>query len=282
MSYTTKNRQPKIITLAARLIPNYLLMRYSLYLLLMFSALIVSAQQNPPATKKKKELTQEQIDKRAAAEKKFSKFSKDRFAIDLLGSNWIYSKTDPRIVDVNGVPNNLKPKWYSRGINITFYYDFRIKKSRFSFAPGIGYSCSNIYSRHALAEDSTGITLRALANPDNYKVNKITLQYLEIPLEFRIKTNPDKLDQVWKFVVGFKAGIRVDAHTKTKIKEGNSTKVYVERRFPDFSLFRIGPTLRIGYSSFNITAFYSVLGVFKKDRGPNANEFAIGISFNGL
>jgi hypothetical protein len=40
--------------------------------------------------------------------------------------------------------------------------------------------------------------------------------------------------------------------------------------------------LRIGYSSFNITAYYGVLGVFKKDRGPKANEFAVGISFNGL
>jgi hypothetical protein len=199
-----------------------------------------------------------------------------------MASNWIYSKSDPRIIDINGVPNNLKTKWFSRGINITFFWDFRIKKSRFSFAPGIGYSCSNIYSRHELLEDTNGITLRALATPADYKVNKMTLQYLEIPLEFRIKTNPDKLDQVWKFVVGFKAGIRVDAHTKTKTKINGETKVHVERRFPDFSLFRIGPTIRIGYSSFNITAFYSVLGVFKKDRGPNANEFAVGISFNGL
>lgn len=257
-------------------------MRYILFCLITLSVFTATAQEDSVKTKKKKELTEEQIEKRKAAEKKFAKFSKDRFAIDLMGSNWIYSRTDPRIVDINGNPNNLSPKWYSRGINITFFWDFRIKKSRFSIAPGLGYSCSNIYSRHQLLEDTNGITLRSLPNPGDYKVNKISLQYLEIPLEFRIKTNPDKLDQVWKFVVGFKAGIRVDAHTKTKTKIANETKVNVERRFPDFSLFRIGPTVRIGYSSFNITAFYSVLGVFKKDRGPNANEFAVGISFNGL
>lgn len=258
-------------------------MRYIVFVLFALVSLNVSAQQDSvKTTKKKKQLTPEQIAKRAAAEKKFSKFSKDRFAVDFMGSNWIYSKSDPRIVDINGVPNNLSPKWYSRGINITFYYDFRIKKSRFSFAPGIGYSSSNIYSRHELLEDTNGITLRSLANPGDYKVNKISLQYLEIPLEFRIKTNPDKLDQVWKFAIGFKAGVRVDAHTKVKVKEGGATKVYVERRFPDFNLFRIGPTIRIGYSSFNLTAFYSILGVFKKDRGPGVNEFGVGISFNGL
>jgi hypothetical protein len=258
-------------------------MRYIVFVLFALVSWNVSAQQDSvKTTKKKKELTAEQLAKRAAMEKKFSKLSKDRFAIDFMGSNWIYSKNDPRIVDANGVPNNLSPKWYSRGMNIAFYYDFRIKKSRFSVAPGIGYSSSNIYSRHELLEDTNGITLRALPNPNDYKVNKITLQYLEIPLEFRIKTNPDKLDQIWKFAVGFKAGVRVDAHTKVKVKEGAATKVYVERRFPDFNLFRIGPTIRIGYSSFNLTAFYSVLGVFKKDRGPGVNEFAVGISFNGL
>lgn len=139
-----------------------------------------------------------------------------------------------------------------------------------------------------MVEDSLGTHFDKLTNINpavneaSYKVNKLTLQYLDIPVEFRIKTNPDKLDQVWKFAVGFKAGIRVDAHTKIKTKIGSEVKVNVERRFPDFNLFRFGPTLRIGYSSFNITAYYGVLGVFKKDRGPKANEFTVGISFNGL
>ena len=259
-------------------------MKHILFLLLSALSLTAIAQQDTTAMKKRKEMTEEERRKKAEVDRKFSKFSKDRFAIDLLGSNWIYNKNSAGM-------NGLQTKWYSRGINIYFYYDFRIKKSRVSFAPGIGYSCSNIYSRHALVEDSLGLHFESLPrannNPknyslDDYKVNKITLQYIDIPLELRIKTNPDKLDQVWKFVIGFKAGIRVDAHTKVKVKEGSATKVYVERRFPDFNLFRIGPTLRIGYSSFNITAFYSVLNVFKKDRGPTANEFAIGISFNGL
>lgn len=253
-------------------------MKTIILLLATFITLSVAAQQQDSvhvSKKKKRELTQEQIDQKNANEKKFSKFSKDRFAVDLLGSNWIYNKNSAGM-------NGLQTKWYSRGINIYFYYDFRIKHSRFSFAPGIGYSSSNIYSRHKLVEDSVGVHFEPLENSGNYKVNKIALQYVDIPLEFRIKTNPDKLDQIWKFAIGFKAGIRVDAHTKTKTKIGGVTKVELERRFPDFNLFRIGPTLRIGYSSFNITAFYSILGVFKKDRGPQANEFTVGISFNGL
>lgn len=257
-------------------------MKQLLFVLFLFTAFAASAQDSTSVDKPskdkaryKKVLTAEQLKKKSEVERKFSKFSKDRFAIDLLGSNWVYNKNSAGM-------NGIQTKWYSRGINIYFYYDFRIKNSRVSFAPGIGYSSSNIYSRHGLVEDSVGTHFEALTNAGDYKVNKITLQYIDIPLELRIKTNPDKLDQVWKFAIGFKAGIRVDAHTKQKLTENGRTKVYVERRFPDFNLFRMGPMIRIGYSSFNITAYYGILGVFKKDKGPQANEFTVGISFNGL
>lgn len=238
--------------------------------------------------KKKKELTAEEQAQRAAkqakrneAEKKFNKYSKDRFAIDLLGTNWIYKSNSPGM-------NGLQTKAWSRGINIYFYWDFRFKKSRVSFAPGIGYSCSNIYSRHGLVEDSLGTHFaplpaeNALTQSITYKVNKIALQYVDVPLELRIKTNPDKFNNCFKFAVGFKAGIRVDAHTKEKTVVNKVVKVDIERRFPDFNLWRMGPTFRFGYSSFNVTAYYGVLGVFKNNRGPKANEFALGISFNGL
>ncbi len=229
----------------------------------------------------KRELTQAQVAKKNEVEKKFSKFAKDRFTLDLFGSNWIYNK--------NGAGfNGLQTKAWSRGISVYFSWDFRIKKSRVSFAPGIGYSCSNIYSRHGLWEDSTGTSFRPLTdiNPaialGDYKVNKLTLQYIDIPLELRIRTNPDKFNNCWKFVVGFKAGIRIDAHTKTTTKIGSVTKVDVQRRFPDFNLLRMGPTIRIGYSVVNVFAYYGVLDVFKKGKGPKANEFTVGISFNGL
>ncbi len=229
----------------------------------------------------KKQPTAEQLAKKNEVEKKFAKFAKDRFTVDLFGSNWIYDKNSTGM-------NGLQTKWWSRGISIYFSWDFRIKKSRVSFAPGIGYSCSNIYSRHGLWEDSTGTSFRKLTdiNPaiaeGDYKVNKLTLQYVDIPLELRIRTNPDKFNNCWKFVIGFKAGIRVDAHTKQKTKIDGVVKVDVQRRFPDFNLLRMGPTFRVGYSVFNVFAYYGVLDVFKKGKGPKANEFTVGISFNGL
>jgi hypothetical protein len=202
--------------------------------------------------------------------KKLTKFPKDRIAIDLNGTNWYHKIPD------------FKSKWYGRGISAYFYYDFRIKKSRFSIAPGIGVSHSNIYNNMELI-DSGGVaqfTKISDYSTDKYKVNKVSLTYIDIPIEFRIRSNKDRLDNFWKFAVGFKAGIRVDAFTKQKTTNPNKTVIL--RPYPDFNLFHAGPTFRIGYSSFNITGYWGILGVFKSGKGPEAYPFSLGISFNGL
>jgi hypothetical protein len=75
-------------------------------------------------------------------------------------------------------------------------------------------------------------------------------------------------------------GIRIDAYTRTIYKDPRESER--DKPYPDFNLFRMGPTLRIGYSSFNFTAYYGLLDVFKVNRGPELNEWSFGISFNGL
>jgi hypothetical protein len=219
----------------------------------------------------------ETIARRKKMDQIFAKYSRDHIVLDLNGTNWIYN---PNQTQMDG----MRSKWFSRGLNIYFNWDFRIKGSRVSIAPGIGYSCSNIYSRHLLLEDSTG----AHFTPINYgadttaKINKLVLQYLDIPLELRIRTNPDKFGQCWKVAVGFKAGVRVDVHTKERLIADGDTHVYLIRDYPDFNQFHMGPTLRVGYSFFNITGYYGVLNVFKQGLGPKANEFSLGISFMAL
>ncbi|MDB5284764.1 MAG: PorT family protein [Bacteroidota bacterium] len=233
---------------------------------------------------RRNELKQARINKANEIDKKFAKYSKDHLYVDLLATNWDYhpNNGDSRWGEAG---STLKTKVYSRGINIGFNWDFRIKGSRVSIAPGIAYSGVNIYERSALTDSAgTGISFKSLnyGTDTSVKVNKISLQYVEIPIELRIRTNPDKFGQMWKVAIGFKAGVRVDVHTKEKLKDGSTTKVYVERRFGDFNQFRMGPTLRVGYSFFNITAYYGVLNVFKANLGPTAHEFAFGISFTAL
>ena len=196
---------------------------------------------------------------------------KDRLVLDLNATNWIHHHD-----------NGMNTRFYSRGLNLYVMYDLQIKKSRVSFAIGAGISWVNIYNNSKLTDSTaTGAKFTPMVNYfDSVKINKVTETWIDIPLELRIRTNRDKLNQLWKFNVGFKVGICVDAYTKTVTT--NPTINIKEKPYPDFELFRMGPTLRIGYSSFNIVGYYGLLGVFKSGRGPSANEFSLGISFNGL
>ena len=220
-------------------------------------------------------------------DKMFAKYSRDHITLDLLGSNWNYNSTTTGFG--NNVPvgsSGMQSKWFSRGLAIGFSWDFRIKGSRVSIAPGISYSCTNIYSRSSMQRTDTGGTtfqsLPVYGTDTTAKINKLVLQYLNIPIEIRIRSNIDKFGNCFKWAIGIVGGVRVDEHTKFKIDQNGSTNVYIVRRDPDFNLFRLAPQIRWGYSFFNVVASYDVTNVFKTGRGPKANAFNLGISFTAL
>ena len=240
-----------------------------------------------PKVQKAKGPSEAVIAERKKMDKMFAKYSRDHITLDLLGTNWNYNSNDPKFGNNTPVGSaGLKTKWFSRGVQIGFNWDFRIKGSRVSIAPGISYSCSNIYSRSSMQRTDTGGTtfqsLRVYGTDTTAKINKLVLQYLNIPLEIRIRSNIDKFGNCFKWVVGIVGGVRVDAHTKFKLDQNGDVNVYVIRKDPDFNLFRLAPMFRFGYSFVNVTASYDVLNVFQPGRGPKANAFALGISFTAL
>jgi opacity protein-like surface antigen len=234
---------------------------------------------------KKKGPTEAELEQRKKMDKMYAKYSRDHITLDLLGTNWNYNPNGAGFG--NGVEGaGMRTKWFSRGIQLAFNWDFRIKGSRVSIAPGISYSCSNIYSRSTQSRTDTGFTvfnpIRVYGTDTTAKINKVVLQYVNIPLEIRIRSNIDKFGNCFKGVIGIVGGVRVDEHTKFKIKQGDDTNVYIVRRDPDYNLFRLAPMARFGYSFFNVTASYDVINVFQPGKGPKANAFALGISFTAL
>jgi hypothetical protein len=227
------------------------------------------------------------IAERNKMDKMFAKYSHDHITLDLLGTNWNYNSTTKGFGNNTPVGSTgMKTNWFSRGVQIGFNWDFRIKGSRVSIAPGVSYSCSNIYSRSSMQRTDTGGTtfqsLRVYGTDTTAKINKLVLQYINIPIEIRIRSNIDKFGNCFKWAFGIVGGLRVDEHTKLKLVQNGDVNVYVIRRDADFNLFRLAPVIRWGYSFFNITASYDVTQVFKAGRGPSANAFSLGIAFTAL
>lgn len=205
--------------------------------------------------------------------------SRDRVVVDLTFDNWFH-KVD-----------SLQTKWHSLGFNFYFMYDMIIKKSRFSFAPGLGIGTSHIYNNSRIVKTDSTSFFSPIESGDQaggytineLKGNKLTLIYFDVPLELRYRAKPNDKNKAFKMALGMKLGVLVQNHYKTKFTDSFGDKKKVKDiNNKDLLKFRAAATFRIGYGPFNVLATYNLTNLFKKDLGPTVTPFSLGISFNGL
>lgn len=210
---------------------------------------------------------------------------KDRLILEF---NWNYWLNTPDSFNIQGK---------SRGFNFYFFYDIALGTDNFSLAPGFGLGNSNIFHESFLQvntdenDDLFGTTeVIPFADTLDYKKNKISLTYFEIPVELRFRTNPNNRGKRFKIAAGFKAGLGLNYHTKYIGTDTRATALpgdtefvkYKEHRVKNIESFRYGVTGRIGYGNINLHAFYGLSNVFEDGQGPTANALSVGISFNSF
>jgi hypothetical protein len=225
----------------------------------------------------------------------------DRFIVDIFSDIWMNKPADS-IMSTSAI---------NRGANAYVMRDFPIAKSNFSFAIGAGISCHNMYSnawavRESVADTTqtfgysfTGKTVfQKLPESVNsvetsYKNNKLTAIYLDVPVEFRFRTKNE--GQKFKVALGFKLGYMLSSHMKyrgddlswnysTQSWSLNSDELvkFKSYKVPNVEVYRMGPTLRIGWGWINATAYYSLTNLFKKNKGPEMYPISVGISITPL
>ena len=200
--------------------------------------------------------------------------SRDFVMLQFTYNNWITK------------PDSVKVKSFAYGFNGYLCYDFPIKKSRLSFAAGIGISTSTVYlNQQVLAVTDTG-ALGAAAHfkPDtsNFKRYKFNTTYLQAPFELRYFSNQQNRNKGFKAAIGLQVGTLLGAHTKaltsvagTNVKEKIDTKRYV-------SNWNFATTARIGWGNFSVFASYNLTNVFKDNAGPPITPMGLGICLTGL
>jgi hypothetical protein len=174
--------------------------------------------------------------------------------------------------------------WGSRNVNLYLYRGIYIGQSRkFSLASGFGLGLDN----YNFQDES--IRLASLA--DSFLVfnqtgvagekSKLSVNYIDIPLEFRFETG-EKPSKKFRISLGGKVGFLFDAHTKvvyTPFPNSESVKVKIKNLY-GLETFRYGLTARIGYSYLNFFGYYSLSDLFRNTRGPDATPFSMGVSFS--
>lgn len=212
----------------------------------------------------------------------------DRLVIDLCMMNALIKK-DGGVT----VPNDFKLGGFNRGINVYFMYDMplgkKTKPQHFSIAPGIGVGSENYYfKKYKMTWHYDSLTrFVPLGDSISSKNSKLNLTYIDIPVEFRYRSSPNKKTGMsWKIAVGFKLGFLVGSKWKYKGEDPkvgtNGENVTIKDiKVANTSKFRYGPTIRGGYGPVSLFAYYSIGSAFS-NKGPKFNPIVFGISINGL
>jgi len=212
--------------------------------------------------------------------KKSSKSKGDRVVIDVFTDFW------------SGDPSNIKVKKVNLATNVKLLKDIPLAKGPFSLAFGIGFDAHNFKSNGSLTVDTAGKSV-FIPLPDtlfggtivDYKKNKLTVAYLDFPVELRFRTK-NETGNKFKFSIGFQPGFLMNKHTKyvgTDLWDGTGKKI--KRKVHDLSnieKYRYGITARIGYGMYNFMFYYSLTNVFKKDKGPELAPMSIGITLTPI
>jgi hypothetical protein len=191
----------------------------------------------------------------------------DRLLLELNWNSWLET---PAGIDLRPV---------SIGFNVYRMYDIPFKKGgAVSFAFGYGFSSHNVHNNGAFVvgtDSASGNSFTALEPFDpayEYRKNKIAVNYVDVPLELRIRT---KGARKFRLTAGFKAGVLVSDHTKT-IDDDQKVKVY---NLKNVMKYRYGAYGRIGFGRLIFTGYYALTPLFKKGRGEQLFPISAGIVF---
>ena len=176
--------------------------------------------------------------------------------------------------------NNASQKWYGRGISVNLMFDQPLdKQARYAVAAGAGFTSHNYYTDALVQKVAGSQKADFIVQPSAVKDGgKISLNYVDVPIEFRFRTLEDKHGHRWKVGVGARAGYLINAHEKIIDGSGRKTKLY---HYPHVAKFRYGPTLRFGYGSLMLTGYYSLSTFFQDGKGDaDMNAFSLGLTIS--
>jgi hypothetical protein len=203
-------------------------------------------------------------------------------------------KVDHIIIDLNwttlmDMPSSINQKYHRNiGAGAYLFHDHPMnKKSTLAWAVGVGFSSFNIHHNgifvnQTLNNGNSYTNMVPLADSVNYRLNKHSLSFVEIPFELRIRSMKTSTEERkrsnFKVYLGFKAGYLFNIHSKY-IDDGLKYKLYT---FNNKLLYHYGPTLRIGFKKITLNAFYSLTPLFIEGRGVPISPFSVGISWMRL
>lgn len=176
------------------------------------------------------------------------------------------------------------PFWSSLELGYHLYVDMPLGReespSKFSFAVGGGLLWNNHFHNGRFVHDSVGLAFQEtpdFGNQDSIRRSKLGVTYYNLPIELRFRSKPSNGGLAFKWAIGWQTGFKLRSYQKEIRQDNGNYKVFRSNRYRDINFLRTGPTARIGIGALNIQGFYSLTGLFKKDRGPAMTPWSVSL-----
>lgn len=173
---------------------------------------------------------------------------------------------------VGNTPDGLKQQNLSYGFQLGAIKDIplNIAGTR-AIGIGAGLALNSYFSNLLAKENATGISYSLADNVVGFKRSKIETHLVELPLEFRWRNSTAEDYRFWRLYAGVKFAYLLGARSKSLVdgvKEGF--------RNTDITRLQYGPTLNVGYNTFNIHVYYALNNLFQNSAQLNNQD--IGFS----
>jgi len=161
-----------------------------------------------------------------------------------------------------------------------FEQNFNLIDENFGLTTGLGLEWNNYRFRNNAVITDLDETFDGFLDEGSdlsYIKSKLVTTYLTLPVMFEIQTNSYSKTNSFHLGVGVLSGLRIGTHTKLVYENGDK-KTDKNRGSSAMSPFKMDLMARIGWGKINIYGKYSLVELFKDNRGPELYPFSVGIS----
>lgn len=162
---------------------------------------------------------------------------------------------------LTNTPKKMSQNKFSAGLSIGFLRDFPVNEERtVAIAAGLGYALHN-YNYNLIVNNQGVIPeYEIISDSTYYEKNKLSLNYIDLPIEFRWRTSTMQSHKFWRIYTGVKFSYLFYSRAKFV---GDGGKILVKNT-DDLNKFRYGVYLAAGYNTWNLNIYYGLNPIFKR------------------
>ncbi|MBS1772681.1 MAG: outer membrane beta-barrel protein [Bacteroidetes bacterium] len=155
----------------------------------------------------------------------------------------------------------------------------KTKNQKIYFSTGVGLQIYNFRYSNSLRYSDSGKSHISLDNSIKYEKNKLTINYLSVPINFTFKTK--MANKLWLvYGVGITGGFRINSYTKLKSDQYGKQKDHADF---DLNPFNSTVTAEFGLDNyFRLYASYQLTNMYQTKTGLDQHPFCIGLRFGGI